>query len=128
MRTAESTVLGKSPGSSSITGSASRWTTDADRTLSHLDTLGTEARKDFQNRVRPAAVGVFAKAGIAALLGVGGLLVSLVVSVRIGRELIRDLSRLRKEAHEVSGVRLPAVMQPARGRGAGRHRNRGAAP
>ncbi|WP_327298764.1 MULTISPECIES: nitrate- and nitrite sensing domain-containing protein [unclassified Streptomyces] len=111
VRTAESTVLGKSPGSSSITGSASRWTTDADRTLSHLDTLGTEARKDFQNRVRPAAVGVFAKAGIAALLGVGGLLVSLVVSVRIGRELIRDLSRLRKEAHEVSGVRLPAVMR-----------------
>ncbi|WP_328375795.1 nitrate- and nitrite sensing domain-containing protein [Streptomyces sp. NBC_00440] len=111
VRTAESTAIDKNPGSSTITGSASRWSTDADRTLSHLDTLATDARKDFLGRVRPAAVGVFAKAAIAALLGIGGLLVSLVVSVRIGRELIRDLSRLRKEAHEVSGVRLPAVMR-----------------
>ncbi|WP_371792820.1 nitrate- and nitrite sensing domain-containing protein [Streptomyces sp. NBC_01471] len=111
VRTTESTAISKNPGSSTITGSASRWTSDADRTLSHLDTLGAGARKDFQDRVRPAAVSVFAKAGIAALLGIGGLLVSLVVSVRIGRELVRDLSRLRKEAHEVSGVRLPAVMR-----------------
>ncbi|NDZ83556.1 histidine kinase, partial [Streptomyces sp. SID10853] len=111
VRTAESTAISKNPGSSTITGSASRWSTDAGRTLSHLDTLDTRAREDFQGRVKPAVVGVFAKAGIAALLGIGGLLVSLVVSVRIGRELIRDLSRLRKEAHEVSGVRLPAVMR-----------------
>ena len=36
---------------------------------------------------------------------------SVFVSVRIGRGLIRDLSQLRKEAHEVSGVRLPSVMR-----------------
>ncbi|MFE2376322.1 nitrate- and nitrite sensing domain-containing protein [Streptomyces sp. NPDC059398] len=111
VRTAESTVLGKNSGSTTISGSASRWTTDAGRTLSHLDTLGDTARADFRDRVRPAVLRVFAKAGVAALLGIGGLLVSLVVSVRIGRELVRDLSRLRKEAHEVSGVRLPAVMR-----------------
>ncbi len=35
----------------------------------------------------------------------------MIVSVRIGRDLVRDLSRLRKEAHEVSGVRLPSVMR-----------------
>lgn len=111
VRTAESTAISKNPGSSTITGSASRWTTDAGRTLSHLDALDADARKDFQDRVKPATVRVVAKAGIAALLGIGGLLVSLVVSVRIGRELVRDLSRLRKEAHEVSGVRLPSVMR-----------------
>lgn len=111
VRTTESTAIGKNPGSSTITGSAARWTTDAGRTLGHLDTLGSAARADFQDRVKPATVRVVAKAGIAALLGIGGLLVSLVVSVRIGRELVRDLSRLRKEAHEVSGVRLPGVMR-----------------
>ncbi|MFD0428484.1 hypothetical protein ACFQ60_11945 [Streptomyces zhihengii] len=48
---------------------------------------------------------------MAGVLGFLALLVSVIVSVRIGRDLVRDLSRLRKEAHEVSGVRLPSVMR-----------------
>ncbi|MFJ3711716.1 MULTISPECIES: nitrate- and nitrite sensing domain-containing protein [unclassified Streptomyces] len=111
VRTAEESAVSRNPGSTTITGSASRWSTDAGRTLDRLDVMGADARKELQDRVRPAAFRIFAKAGIAALLGIGGLLVSLMVSVRIGRELIRDLSRLRKEAHEVSGVRLPSVMR-----------------
>ncbi|MFI1016947.1 nitrate- and nitrite sensing domain-containing protein [Streptomyces sp. NPDC020965] len=64
-----------------------------------------------QDRVAPSAYSVFVQAGIAGVLGFLALLVSVIVSVRIGRDLIRDLSRLRKEAHEVSGVRLPSVMR-----------------
>ncbi|WP_328539909.1 sensor histidine kinase [Streptomyces sp. NBC_00344] len=111
VRTEEDTAISGNPGSTTISGSASRWTTDAARTLEHLAVMETDARDGFRDRVRPAAIKVLAKDGIAALLGVGGLMVSLVVSVRIGRELARDLSRLRKEAHEASGVRLPSVMR-----------------
>ncbi|MEU5164388.1 nitrate- and nitrite sensing domain-containing protein [Streptomyces sp. NPDC020875] len=64
-----------------------------------------------EDQVEPAAYNVFLKAGIAGVLGFLALLVSVVVSVRIGRDLVRDLSRLRREAHEVSGVRLPGVMR-----------------
>lgn len=46
-----------------------------------------------------------------AVLGFIALAFSLFLSVRIGRDLVRDLSRLRKEAHEASGVRLPSVMR-----------------
>ena len=59
----------------------------------------------------PSRYSVLVKAGVAGVLGFLALLVSLFVSVRIGRDLVRDLSRLRKEAHEVSGVRLPSVMR-----------------
>ncbi|GLF96470.1 sensor histidine kinase [Streptomyces yaizuensis] len=79
-----------------------------------LAELRREARAGgvrYQDRVDPAARTVFLQAGAAGVLGFLALLVSLVVSVRIGRALIRDLSRLRKEAHEVSGVRLPSVMR-----------------
>ncbi|MFE0426191.1 nitrate- and nitrite sensing domain-containing protein, partial [Streptomyces sp. NPDC058953] len=73
------------------------------------EAVASEARHEDQ--VEPAAYNVFLKAGIAAVLGFLALLVSVVVSVRIGRDLVRDLSRLRREAHEVSGVRLPGVMR-----------------
>ncbi|CAM5538554.1 hypothetical protein SMICM304S_02886 [Streptomyces microflavus] len=65
----------------------------------------------FQDRAEPAGYRVLAQAGVAGVLGFLALIVSIFVSVRIGRELVRDLSRLRKDAHEVSGVRLPSVMR-----------------
>ena len=61
--------------------------------------------------MRPVAIGVILKAGIAGVLGLAALLVSLFMSVRIGRSLVRDLRRLRQDAHEASGVRLPSVMR-----------------
>ncbi|MGW1281777.1 nitrate- and nitrite sensing domain-containing protein [Streptomyces tsukubensis] len=75
----------------------------------HLEAAASEER--HQGRVDPAAYDVFLKAGIAGVLGFLALLVSVFVSVRVGRDLVRDLSRLRREAHEVSGVRLPGVMR-----------------
>ncbi|MGW5373694.1 ATP-binding protein, partial [Streptomyces sp. NPDC004011] len=57
------------------------------------------------------AVGVIAQAAVAGVLGLVALLVSVVLSVRVGRALVRDLRQLRLEAHEASGVRLPSVMR-----------------
>ena len=51
------------------------------------------------------------QAAVAGVLGLIALLLSLFLSVRIGRSLIRDLRQLRVEAHEASGVRLPSVMR-----------------
>ena len=56
------------------------------------------------------------------------LIVSLVVSVRIGRGLIRDLRQLRRRPTRSSGVRLPQRDAPARRGRAGRRRDRSAAP
>ncbi|MEV6327554.1 nitrate- and nitrite sensing domain-containing protein [Streptomyces sp. NPDC051909] len=90
---------------------AERWQEQAGPVLDSLARDNYAAGDRYQERVQPAAYSVLLKAGVAGVLGFVALLVSVIVSVRIGRELIRDLRRLRKEAQEVSGVRLPSVMR-----------------
>ncbi|MGW5617793.1 nitrate- and nitrite sensing domain-containing protein [Streptomyces sp. NPDC003877] len=90
---------------------AKSWDSAAGNVLDELGTLNDQANDRYQDRVHPVAVGVIAKAVIAGALGLIALLVSLFLSVRVGRTLIRDLRQLRLEAHEASGVRLPSVMR-----------------
>ncbi|MFF4103802.1 nitrate- and nitrite sensing domain-containing protein [Streptomyces sp. NPDC001903] len=90
---------------------AAQWDEAANKVLDDLAAMGTAAGDRYQKRVEPVAMGVLVQAAIAGVLGFIALVFSVVLSVRIGRDLVRDLSRLRKEAHEVSGVRLPAVMR-----------------
>ncbi|WP_424856803.1 nitrate- and nitrite sensing domain-containing protein [Streptomyces sp. SAI-170] len=87
------------------------WDTAAGNVLDELASLNDQAGNRYQDRISPIATGVIVKVAIAGVLGLAALLVSLVVSVRIGRALIRDLRQLRMEAHEASGVRLPSVMR-----------------
>ncbi|CAL9608973.1 nitrate- and nitrite sensing domain-containing protein [Streptomyces sp. enrichment culture] len=90
---------------------AKSWDTAAGNVLAELGTLNDEATDRYQDRVRPVAMGVIAQAVVVGVLGLIALLVSLFLSVRVGRGLIRDLRKLRLEAHEASGVRLPGVMR-----------------
>jgi anti-sigma regulatory factor (Ser/Thr protein kinase) len=90
---------------------AQSWDTAAGHVLDRLGTLNDQAGDRYQDRVRPVAVRVIAKAAVAGVLGLVALLLSLFLSVRVGRTLVRDLRQLRLEAHEASGVRLPSVMR-----------------
>ncbi|QIJ66424.1 nitrate- and nitrite sensing domain-containing protein [Streptomyces sp. JB150] len=105
----EAAVATRSGTPSGVT--ARTWDTAAGDVLAELGTLDDETADRYQERVRPIATGVIVKVVVAGALGLAALLVSLVVSVRIGRGLIRDLRQLRLEAHEASGVRLPSVMR-----------------
>ncbi|NEB92927.1 sensor histidine kinase, partial [Streptomyces bauhiniae] len=87
------------------------WHAVAGGVLEDLATMDDQAGHRFRDRVRPVTYGVIAQAAVAGVLGLAALLVSLVLSVRVGRRLIRDLKRLRTEAHEASAVRLPHVMR-----------------
>ncbi|MFE3497890.1 nitrate- and nitrite sensing domain-containing protein [Streptomyces sp. NPDC059175] len=111
LREAEAKLIAAGPTKQARAVSAERWQQLATPVLDSLVREASDAGTRYQDRVKPAAYSVLVKAGIAGVLGFLALLVSVVVSVRIGRELARDLSRLRKEAHEVSGVRLPSVMR-----------------
>ncbi|MFF3532288.1 nitrate- and nitrite sensing domain-containing protein [Streptomyces rubiginosohelvolus] len=111
LRTAEDALIGAGPTKRPGAVDADRWEEAAVPVLDRLAGDSTEMGNRFQDRAEPAAYRVLAQAGIAGILGFLALIVSIFVSVRIGRELVRDLSRLRKDAHEVSGVRLPSVMR-----------------
>ncbi|MFE0389011.1 nitrate- and nitrite sensing domain-containing protein, partial [Streptomyces bungoensis] len=110
LRSAERSVI--RTGAGTPRGVTARsWDSAAASVLDELGSLDDQAGDRFQDRMRPAAVGVIAQAAVAGVLGLIALLVSLVLSVRVGRSLIRDLRQLRLEAHEASGVRLPSVMR-----------------
>ncbi|MEU1439411.1 nitrate- and nitrite sensing domain-containing protein [Streptomyces sp. NPDC005786] len=111
LRTVEDKLIAQGPTRDSRVVDTARWQEVAPPVLDRLANDSTEMNNRFQDRGKPAGYGVLIKAGVAGVLGFLALLVSVFVSVRIGRELVRDLSRLRKDAHEVSGVRLPSVMR-----------------
>ncbi|MEV6673992.1 nitrate- and nitrite sensing domain-containing protein [Streptomyces sp. NPDC051162] len=88
-----------------------RWNSAAGTVLDELGRMGTQAIDRYAGRVQPAATVVLVKAAAAGVLGLVALVCSLVISLKVGRGLVRDLRALRKEAHEASGVRLPIVMR-----------------
>ncbi|MGY0022491.1 nitrate- and nitrite sensing domain-containing protein [Streptomyces sp. YJ-C3] len=110
LRTAENAVVRGAPGTpKGVT--ADSWDRASGQVLDELVDRDTAAAERYQDRARPIALQVFIRAGVAGVLGLLALLVSLILSVRIGRGLVRDLRRLRLDAHEASGVRLPGVMR-----------------
>ncbi|MCP9960313.1 nitrate- and nitrite sensing domain-containing protein [Streptomyces somaliensis] len=111
LRHAEEAVIAAGPAGGPRGVDAVRWEEAASTVLDRLDAENRLAGDRYQERVKPAAYEVLLLAGISGVLGFIAVLCSLVVSVRVGRGLIRDLTRLRKEAQEVSGTRLPSVMR-----------------
>lgn len=110
LRAAERAVAASTTGMpSGVT--AKSWDSAAGHVLAELGELEDRAGDHYRDRVRPVAMGVVLQAVGAGVIGLIALLISLFMSVRIGRSLIRDLRRLRMEAHEASGVRLPSVMR-----------------
>jgi anti-sigma regulatory factor (Ser/Thr protein kinase) len=110
LRAAEKSVSAAEPGAPGSV-SAKSWDAAAGSVLDQLAKLDDQAGDRLQDRVRPDAMAVIVKAAAVGVLGLIALLFSLVLSVRVGRGLIRDLRQLRLEAHEASGVRLPSVMR-----------------
>ncbi|MGW4565648.1 nitrate- and nitrite sensing domain-containing protein [Streptomyces sp. NPDC004561] len=110
LRAAEQSVVDTGSGTPRDV-TARSWDSAAAGVLHDLGTLDDQAGDRFQNRMHPVAMGVITQAAVAGLLGLIAVLVSIVLSVRIGRGLIRDLRQLRLDAHEASGVRLPSVMR-----------------
>ncbi|MFJ4907367.1 nitrate- and nitrite sensing domain-containing protein [Streptomyces sp. NPDC093249] len=111
LRAAENAILEEGPTDTPRAVTAAHWQDRAGPVLDDLARENTAAGDRYQERVRPAAYSVLIKVGVAGVLGFLALLASVVISVRVGRSLVRDLRRLQKEAQEVSGVRLPSVMR-----------------
>ncbi|WP_411126827.1 nitrate- and nitrite sensing domain-containing protein [Streptomyces sp. x-19] len=107
----EDRVIAADPSTAARTVNADRWNTAAEQVLGDLGRLGRDAGDRYQERVAPIATRIVFKAVATGVLGFVALMVSVVVSLRIGRRHVRDLTRLRKTAHEMSGVRLPSVMR-----------------
>ncbi|WP_030250597.1 nitrate- and nitrite sensing domain-containing protein [Streptomyces violens] len=107
----EDAVIAAGPSGATGAINAERWHATAQKVLGDLDRMDRAAGDRLGDRVQPAAMTVLVKAAFAGVLGFVALLASIIVSFRLGRRHVKDLGRLRKDAHEVSGVRLPSVMR-----------------
>ncbi|MGW6061222.1 nitrate- and nitrite sensing domain-containing protein [Streptomyces sp. NPDC055189] len=110
LRSAEKAVVESAPGTPRAVTSA-RWDAASGKALKELAERDKAAGDRYQDRVEPVAVGVIVRVVVAGVFGLLALLFSVFMSVRIGSSLIRDLRRMRLEAHEASGVRLPGVLR-----------------
>ncbi|MFX4293968.1 nitrate- and nitrite sensing domain-containing protein [Streptomyces bohaiensis] len=88
-----------------------RWEDVTSTAATELRELADAAADRYQDEVSPAATAVLTRAAFAGVAGLAAVLVSVFVSIRVGRGLVRDLRALRREAHEAADVRLPAVMR-----------------
>jgi signal transduction histidine kinase len=107
----EDAVIEAGPHGATGVVSPTQWHDVTSAALEDLQMLRHEAHMRYQKRMEPASTKVLLEAGAAVLLGAAAVIASLVISFRVGRGLVRDLSTLRKEANESAGVRLPSVMR-----------------
>ncbi|MFH8795415.1 nitrate- and nitrite sensing domain-containing protein [Streptomyces sp. NPDC017941] len=87
------------------------WNREARKVLAGLADRSDAAIDRLRERARPEAVSVIVQLAVIGVLGLLAVIFSLFLSIRVGRSLIRDLRRLRLEAHEASGVRLPGLLR-----------------
>ncbi|MFJ9444146.1 nitrate- and nitrite sensing domain-containing protein [Kitasatospora sp. NPDC101235] len=86
------------------------WRETADRALGDLASINSRISGGLDERARSAAVGLLWRGGIAGAVGLVAVVLSIMISFRIGRGLARELIGLRNAADELAGTRLPSVM------------------
>jgi len=91
--------------------SAADWQLSYDTTAQQLRAFEINATDSLATRARPLAINVLIRLGLAGVVGLLALIVSVWISIRVGRSIVRRLIRLRGEALEMAGERLPTVVR-----------------
>ena len=112
LQAVENRVRSAGPGTSAASAGLLRgWDEAASGVLTGLDAAETEAGTGATAAADPFGWDTLGASGIAVVLGLVGVLLSLLVSVLVGRGLIVELLDLRNSALEVAGRRLPQAMR-----------------
>ncbi|MBC6458322.1 nitrate- and nitrite sensing domain-containing protein [Actinomadura sp. HBU206391] len=93
---------------------ARAWHAEAGQVTTKLWGLGMAAVEDLTNRAEGYAVVVLLRLGLTGGLGFIAIVVSLVVSFRVGRRLVREFRGLARAVNHFSDKRLPEVAERAR--------------
>ncbi|MFM9444585.1 nitrate- and nitrite sensing domain-containing protein [Streptomyces acidiscabies] len=87
------------------------WDTAVGQVLNGLADAEADAGVAATAKANPFGWNTLGASGVAVVLGLVGVLLSLLVSVLVGRGLIVELLDLRNSALEVAGRRLPQAMR-----------------
>ncbi|GAA0491225.1 histidine kinase [Paractinoplanes deccanensis] len=76
-----------------------------------LRAFETAATDSLTERARPVAQTILVRLGLAGILGLAALVVSVLLSIKVGRSIVGRLRRLHGEAREMATERLPMVVR-----------------
>ncbi|MDI3403140.1 sensor histidine kinase [Streptomyces cavernicola] len=110
LRTAQDDVLEASAGNAVGAVPAGSWHAAAGETLTGLD-RAERATAAPAAAAEPYSLATLGSSGLAVLLGLLGVVLALILSVRIGRGLVNDLTGLRNRALDLAATRLPTAMR-----------------
>ncbi|MFC8448005.1 nitrate- and nitrite sensing domain-containing protein [Kitasatospora sp. NPDC057223] len=86
------------------------WKVSAEHALDDLDAINDRLSGDIADRARSYSIGLLWRGGIAGVIGLAAIVLSIVISYRIGRGMAREMIGLRNAAQELAANRLPSVM------------------
>ncbi len=90
---------------------AAHWTQANDAVLRELRAAQQGATTGAARDADPLSLETLGGSGVAVVMGLGGVLLSLLISVKIGRRLVVELEDLRNSALRVAGRDLPESMR-----------------
>ncbi|MEV0225958.1 nitrate- and nitrite sensing domain-containing protein [Streptomyces sp. NPDC050704] len=112
LRATENRVQSAGPGASAVSaGFLQQWGDTAEAVQTGLTRAETAAGTAAVSRTNAFGWDTLGVSGVAVVLGLVGVLLSLLVSVLVGRGLIVELLDLRNSALEVAGRRLPQALR-----------------
>jgi signal transduction histidine kinase len=111
LRSAQDRIIAAGATDAPVVAAHLGWPSLAGTVFDDLNRLNTVSFTHFTKATKPLSTALLVEVAVIGGLGLVAVIASLIVSVRIGRSLIRDLTGLRREAQEVSGTRLPRVMR-----------------
>jgi anti-sigma regulatory factor (Ser/Thr protein kinase) len=114
LRSSELLSISSAPRDAPFALQESLWRQSVDDALDELDAIDVTAADEIGTEARDTGYDVLLRTGAVSLAGLVLVILSMVVSLRLGRRLVRRLRTLRDEAMELSGNRLPEVMRRLR--------------
>ncbi|MEU8268673.1 nitrate- and nitrite sensing domain-containing protein [Sphaerisporangium sp. NPDC049002] len=110
----EQDLIGKARAGGPLPSSLARWRPIIDNLSAMLDQVNAKASLTLAERAKSVATGILVRIGLAGGLGLVAVVASIIISVRFGRRLVRELADLRNSARELADVRLPGVVKRLR--------------
>ena len=110
----EQTVVAQARRGGSLPDSLGSWRPITDNLSAVLDQVNLRASTSLAERATSVATGIMVRIGLAGGLGLIAVAASIIISVRFGRKLVRELDDVRNSARDLADVRLPKVVERLR--------------
>ncbi|MGI5230515.1 nitrate- and nitrite sensing domain-containing protein [Actinoallomurus sp. CA-142502] len=91
-----------------------QWKTTVSSVITRFRGLELGATAAASDRAKPIANGIILRVALAGALGLVAVIASLVLSLWVGRSVIRELTGLRRAALDLANERLPGVIRRLR--------------